>query len=217
MPTLPPPASRAIETLRYLPGVRGAALTGSWARGDAAQGSDVDLLVLCGENHFEATWHEGVLIETSYTTYEHALEKLAKTPMEPYRWLDAKILFDDGGLADLMRTARSTYACYTTPESEKRRLAHWLRSLELKLSAAGNDALKVRFFTATNAWILLEAVWAVNNRPMPPTATAYRLCPQLDCIPFPHWFEELFHENETHRAEATRKIISWAVERLENN
>jgi len=81
--------------------------------------------------------------------------------------------------------------------------------------AAEHDALKMRYLVSTNAWILLEAVWAANDRPMPPTATAYRRYTQLGCVPFPGWFEELFHENDAHRMEATRRIIAWAAERLE--
>ena len=222
MPPLPPAASQAIESLRCMPGVRGVALTGSWATGCAAEGSDVDLLVLCGENRFEASHEQGILIEISCTTYERALEKLCKSPMEPYRWLEAKILFDDDGLAELIRAARDAYESYRTPAGERCRLAHWLRSLELKLSSAGNDAnalcaghMKERYLAATNAWILLEAVWAANNRPMPPTATAYRLYPQLGQVLFPGWFEALFHEDNAKRLEATRQIIAWALERLE--
>ena len=222
MPPLPPAASQAIEDLRRTPGVRGVALTGSWAGGCATEGSDVDLLVLCGENRFEAFYRQGVLIEISHTTYERALEKLGQSPMEPYRWLEAKILFGDGGLAELIRAARGAYESYRAPAGEKRCLAHWLRSLELKLSAAGNDAnalyaghMKERYLAATNAWILLEAIWAINDRPMPPTATVYRLYPQLEQVPFPGWFEALFHEDNAKRLEATRQIIAWAVERLE--
>jgi len=212
---LPPPAAQAIEALRRQPGVRGVALTGSWATGCATEGSDVDLLVLCAENRFDASLEQGVLIETGYITYEHALEKLAQSPMEAYRWLEAKLIFDDGGLAGLIRAAREAYEGYRTPEGEKRRLAHWLCSLELKLSSAGNDALKARYLAATNAWKLLEAVWAANDRPMPPTSTAYRLYLQLEQVPFPGWFEELFHENDRNRTEAAHKIIAWATERLE--
>ena len=217
MPPLPAAATQAIEDLRRTPGVRGAALTGSWAGGYATGGSDVDLLILCGENRFEVTNQRGVLMEIIYTTYEYAMERLTQTPMETYRWLEAKILFDDGGLTELIRAARKAYESYTTPESEKRRLAHWLRSLELKLAAAeqAGDALKMRYLVATNAWILLEAVWAANDRPMPPTATAYKLYSQLERVPFLGWFEALFHENDVKRMDAARQIIAWAMERLE--
>jgi len=215
MPQFPPGAGQAIEELRRMPGARGAALTGSWAGGYAAEGSDVDLLVLCDENRFEASLREGVLVEIGYTTLEQALEKLAKNPMEAYRWLEAEILFDDGGVAGVIRAAREAYESYRAPAGEKRRLAHWLRSLELKLGATGGDALKMRYLVFTNAWILLEAVWAVNDCPMPPTATAYRLYTQLECVPFSGWFEKLFHENDVRRIEATRQIIAWATARLE--
>jgi len=213
----PFPAARVLEDLCRSPGVRGVALTGSWARGDATEGSDVDLLVLCGENRFDAAWHGGLLVETSRFTYEHALEKLGAIPMEAYRWLDARVLFDDGGLADLARAAREIYEAYRTPEREKRRLAHWLRSLALKLAAAegAGDTLKARYLAATNAWVLLEAVWAVNDRPMPPCAAAYRLWPALEDAPFPGWFEELFHLDEGRRAGAVHRVIAWAAERLE--
>jgi len=215
MPQLPPGAARAIEELRRMAGVRGAALTGSWAGGCSTEGSDVDLLVLCDENRFEASLRQGVLVEIGYTTYGQALEKLARNPMEAYRWLEAEILFDDGGMAEVIRAAREAYENYKTPEREKRRLAHWLRSLELKLGAVGGDALKTRYLVSTNAWILLEGVWAANDCPMPPTATAYRRYTQLECVPFSGWFEELFHENDVRRIEATGQIIAWAIARLE--
>ena len=219
MPQLPACTSQAIDDLRRMPGIRGAALTGSWAGGCAAEGSDVDLLALCGENRFEAAWRQGVLVETIYTTYDRALDKLAQTPMEAYRWLDAKIIFDDGGLAALIRAAREACEGYRAPEAEKRRLSHWLRSLKLKLAAAeqAGDALKIRYLTSTNAWKLLEAVWAANDRPMPPAATAFRHYSRLKCVPFPGWFEDLFHEDDVKRIEAARRIIAWAAERLENN
>jgi len=201
-----------VAQLREDESVRGVLLNGSWAEGCATPGSDLDLLVLCNEDRFIAEWVDGRLVETHYCTETNAHDKLAQTPMEIYRYLGAKIQFDRGGLAELIGIAEEIYRDYKTPEQERRRLAHWMTSAALKLRVAieTGDTLKANYIAATNAWKLMEATWAVNNRPMPPSSTAFRRQGALEPVPFSGWFEALFSQD----LEATLRCFTWAAEQL---
>jgi len=208
---------REVERLRQDPVVLGVMLTGSFAVGCAAPESDLDLYVLCGEERFAADWVEGVLVETSFTTPASARAKLRAAPMETYRWQDAKLLYDPQGLlAGLALEARQAYETYAPPEALRRRLAHWLVSLDLKLSAALaiGDLLKGSYLASTNAWILLEAMWTANGRPIPPSGTAYRAYGQLAHFPCATWFRDLFEGTTEQRAAHARSMIAWLVPRL---
>ncbi|MCL2447130.1 MAG: hypothetical protein FWD06_10230 [Oscillospiraceae bacterium] len=194
------------------PAMQGVLLNGSWAAGCAAPQADLDLLVLCDENRFAAQWIDGVLVETHYCTAKHAREKLACNPMEVYRYLGAKLQFDCGGLTKLIALAEQIYRDYRTPEHEKQRLAHWMVTAELKLRTAmkSGNTLQANYIASTNAWPLLEAIWAINNRPMPPQSTAFRLRDELKLVPFPRWFEMIF----SHDTQAMHNCITWAKEQL---
>ncbi|MCL2194453.1 MAG: nucleotidyltransferase domain-containing protein [Oscillospiraceae bacterium] len=158
------------------PAVQGVLLNGSWAGGCATPQSDLDLLVLCDEDRFTAQWVGNVLVETHYFTVQTAREKLAQNPMEVYRYLGASVQFDRGALAELTTLAEQQYQQYRTPEHERRRLAHWMATAELKLRTAleNGNVLQANYIASANAWPLLEATWAINNRPMPPQSMAFR-------------------------------------------
>jgi len=194
------------------PAVQGVLLNGSWAAGCAAPQSDLDLLVLCDENRFAAEWVSGVLVETHYYTAQTARETLERKPMEVYRYLGAKVQFDRGQLAQLIALAEQMYCNYRTPVHECQRLAHWMTTAELKLCAAleNNNTLLASYIASTNAWPLLEAVWAINNRPMPPQSTAFRLWDELELAPFSQWFEMIF----SHDTQAILDCITWVKEQL---
>ena len=203
-----------LARLQAGPDVLGVMLIGSFAGGYATEHSDVDLYVLCGHDAFEADWVDGILVERTIATPETARKAIAEAAMEPYRWQGAKILHDPQGLlAGLAEEARQAYAAYTPPERLKWRIGHWLLSLELKLSAAveSGDALKTAYLAATNAWMLLEAVWAVNGRPMPPTGTAYQTYQALERIPCADWFPGMFEGTLEQRTAHMKNIIKWAL------
>ena len=201
-----------VEALRKDESVQGVLLNGSWAEGCAAPGSDLDLLVLCGENRFAAEWVDGLLVETHYCTEARARESLSRNPMEIYRYLGAEIQFDRGGLAELIVLAEQTFRDYKTPEQERRRLAHWMASAALKLRVAieTQDTLQANYIASTNAWKLMEAVWAVNDCPMPPSSTAFRRRNDLARVPFSGWFEMLFAQD----TQAALRCFAWAAEQL---
>jgi len=207
-----PELQRRVKALREDDTVQGVLLNGSWAVGCATPQSDLDLLALCGEDRFTAEWAEGLPVETHRVTMQTAREKLSRNPMEVYRYLEAEIQFDRGGLAELIQLAEEIYEAYRTPEPERRRLAHWMASVELKLRAAiqMQDRLRQNYIASTNAWPFLEAVWAVNNRPMPPASTVFRLQNMLAHVPFEGWFEALF----LHDIQAALACFVWAKEQL---
>jgi len=203
-----------LERLKQDENVLGVMLIGSFAGGYATEHSDLDLYVLREHDGFEVEWIDGVMVEYTIAAPDTARKVIAEVPMEAYRWQGAKILHDPQGLlAALAEQARQAYEAYAPPERLQWRIAHWLVSFELKLAAAlaAGDACKAGYLAATNAWMLLEAVWAVNNRPMPPTGTAYQLYQTLERVPCAGWFEGMFRGTIEQRAAHMRSIIKWAL------
>ena len=68
--------NRELEKLTGDKTVSGVLLTGSAACGCASENSDVDVIVLCDRHCFETHFTDGILVETSFKTYEYAVEKL---------------------------------------------------------------------------------------------------------------------------------------------
>ncbi len=185
---------RELESLTNDIAVSGVLLTGSVACGCASENSDIDIIVLCDRHCFETHFTDGILVETSFVTYEYAVEKLGAEPMDVYHYLDAEIALDrDGRLSEIMAIAKQKYENYRTPQKVRNSLYHWLMTVKIKLETA--DALKKRYLAHINAWKVLEAVWAVNNKPMPPAGTAYRKRGELQTVPCENWFEKLFSED----------------------
>lgn len=186
--------NRELKKLSNDRAVSGVLLTGSVACGCASENSDVDIIALCDRHCFETHFTDGILVETSFMTYEYAAEKLNAEPMDVYHYLDAEIAFDrDGRLSEIMALAKQKYENYRTPQKVMGGLYHWLMTVKIKLETA--DALKKRYLAHINAWKILEAVWAVNDKPMPPASTAYRKRGELRTVPCENWFEKLFSED----------------------
>ena len=205
---------RELARLQADSSVLGVMLIGSLAGGYATEYSDVDLYILCDRDAFEADWIDGVLVERTFATPETARRKIDEAPMEAYRWQNAQLIHDPQGLlAGLAEGARQAYEAYTPPERLKWHIAHWLVTLELKLTAAleSGDLLKASYLASTNAWMLLEAMWAVNSRPMPPSGTAYQLYQALERVPCADWFPGIFQGTLEQRAAHTRSLITWAL------
>ena len=212
--------ARETRRLQQDAAVLGVMLTGSFAGDYAAQNSDIDLYILGREDRFTADWVDGVMVEISFATPASARTKLHSTPMEVYRWQGAKILHDPQGLlAELAEEARQVYETYAPPEDLRQSIAHWLVSLELKLSAAlaEGDMLKAGYLASTNAWKLLEAMWTVNRKPTPPASAVFRGYAGLRQTPCETWFQDLFEGTVEQRATHELRIISWLVPKLKGN
>lgn len=155
--------------------ISGLMVSGSVARGDAAEGSDLDLYVLlkqgCSREFYTGNY-SGILLEIKYADYDKALDKLSRNSMEMYNYLDGRILYDPEGLMQkLSDIATENYNGYRSSRKDRKETAHWLLSAKTKMEAADSagDSLKASFVASTTSYKILEAFWHVNDKPMPPS------------------------------------------------
>lgn len=188
--------------------VGGVILMGSVAYGTATDDSDLDILVLCDKDEFVTKYVDGILVEIHFQKFETLLKKLESNPMEVYKYLYSKVIFDNGKFTELLNKAKEIYTNYTTPEKEREGIVYWLSSVKIKLLSAikSGDITKLSYLISINTWKVLEGVWAVNNKPMPPSSLAYNTYNKLD-LPLENWFEKLFVGDVFARAETMIKVI----------
>jgi len=202
-----------IEALKKDQSICGVLLSGSLAYEKATEYSDIDLIVLSNKNEFVSHRVEGILIEEHFHTYEKLVDGLDKKTAEVYKYIYSKILFDDGRLTDLIKKAQFLYDHYKTPLEEKGKINYWLTTVKDKLNGAisNNDSLKTSYLLSTNTWEVLKGVWAVNDKPMPPSSIAFAFYHSLEAIPFDKWFESLFDKDINLRVESMIRIIDWII------
>lgn len=188
--------------------IQSVILMGSVAYGLATDDSDLDILVLCDRDDFVSKYVDGVLVEIHYQKHKTLKRKLESNSMEIYKCLYSKVIFDNGKYAELYDMANKLYNNYITPEKEKESIKYWLSSTKIKLLSAikTKDALKASYLIATNTWKVLEGIWAMNNKPMPPSSIVYNTYNKLE-FPLESWFEGLFVGGTFSRADTMIKII----------
>ena len=112
-----------------------------------------------------SSWRSSVLTSISP-------ERLEDRPMEVYRYLDGRVLYDpEDRLAVLADNARKRFEDYRTTEREKEHLAYWLRRARTKAIASreAGDSLRAAFVVSTSSW----QIWKPSG---PPTT---RRCPRV--------------------------------------
>lgn len=194
--------------------ITGIMLMGSVACGTASPSSDLDIMVLCNRNEFSTEYIDGILVEYLYLTYESAKAKLCDNDMDVYHYLSSRIDLDrDGRFSELREYALIKYKSYTTDPKIKSQIHHWLISTKIKLASAVNNENEtmMNFITATSSWKVLEAVWAVNDKPMPPSGSIARFLKDLHTVPFDKWFSLMFCGNSLLRTDTILKIIDWVL------
>ena len=193
--------------------IEGVLLSGSVAVGAATEFSDLDIIVLGRKDDFVSQEIDSILVEIHYTTYDSAINKLKNNPMEVYKYLDAKIEYDNGKVQEIITYAANIYKNYHVPLKVQNEIAYWLKSLKLKLESAFSkqDLLLVSYLVATNTWKVLEGIWAINQKPIPPSSSLYRRYVELELIPCPNWFEELLMENPENRGRIMIDCIDWIL------
>lgn len=201
-----------VDILKQYKTIHSVILLGSVAYGLATEDSDLDILVLCDKDEFITKCVNGVLVEIHYQKYKTLRKKLESNPMDVYKYIYSKIIFDDGKFAKLFDEANEIYNKYKTPEKEKESIIYWLSSTKSKLLSAikSDDIVKMAYLVATNTWKVLEGVWAVNNKPMPPSSIAFNTHDKLD-FSLENWFEGLFIGDIFSRANTMIKIIDLII------
>lgn len=196
--------------------VEGVLVNGSVAVGTATELSDLDVLVFGQKEAFEPRIIDGVTVEIQYITLNRAVERLQCNPMEVYKYLDAKIGYDCGKMQEIIAYAESVFAEYCVSKQEQREITYWLKSTKLKLESAflKNDMLCIAYLTATNTWKVLEGIWAVNQKPMPPSSSLYRRYTDLAITPCENWFERLLADDVCGRGKTMLVYIDWILQRL---
>jgi predicted nucleotidyltransferase len=209
----------ALIEVRRDPEVIGLMLMGSVARGDAFPTSDLDLFLLLSDDvrrDFHVDLREGILVERKYADTRLAKGKLETRPMEVYAYLDSRLLYDPKGrFQELAECARRRFEVYRTPAEEKRYLAHCLRSARVKLRAAtdAGDEFRAAYVVGMTTWFALEAVWAVNDRPLPPGGALLAQFAGLPMLPldFHTWLRRFFAGPAATRVQAMAEIIDWLL------
>lgn len=210
-----------VGELKRDPDVRGVLLTGSRARGDARPGSDIDLLVLVAskpERTFISETLNGVLVERHVRDMEGARARLSARPVELYSYLDGRVRHDpDGLLAELVEAAKERFSGYRVSDGEKQAIFYWLKSASLKLrtARAAGDTLKMGYYASTNSWKVLEGLWALNDKPVPPAGAVWAHLPDLTLRPerLEASLKQMFTGTTDERAGRTLELIDWVLER----
>lgn len=199
---------KEIELLQQDKSIRGIMVIGSVAYGTATDDSDLDILVLCDKDEFVSKYVDNILVEIHFQKHMTMKKRLESNSMEVYKYIYSKIIIDDGEIAQLSAEAHEIYNNYKTPNKEKENIVYWLSATKSKLLSAikNNDVIKVSYLVATNTWKVLEGVWAINNKPIPPSSLTFNTHNILS-FPLDNWFEDLFVEDILSRANTMIKII----------
>ena len=196
--------------------VEGVLLNGSVAVGTATELSDLYMIVLCNEIKFVSEVIDDVLVEIHYITYDKAIKRLNNYPMEVYKYLDAKIAYDNGKLKEIITCAENIFYHYCVSEKEKREIVYWLNSIRLKLNSAFSkqDILLISYLVSTNLWKVLEGIWALNQKPVPPSSSLYRRYRDLNFIPCPDWFDSLLMGDIESKGRMMMYSIDWILNEM---
>ena len=202
---------KELQILKKNEKVEAVLLIGSVAYGTATDDSDLDLIVISNEDRFESKYIENILVEIHFHKYRTLLNRLENNPVEVYKYLYSKIIFDNGQLEKLIAKAKEIYNSYCAPDKEKEEICYWLSATKIKLLSAinSNDEMKVSYLLSTNTWQVLEGVWAKNNKPMPPSSIAFVKNNELSCVPCDNWLSELLVGNNLSRANYMIDTIDW--------
>ncbi|MCU5715792.1 nucleotidyltransferase domain-containing protein [Bacillus cereus] len=199
--------------------VNGFMLIGSVARGDAYPDSDLDFYILLEEGQkkkFHSETREGILVEYKCADVNQILVNFKNNPMELYSFLEGEILFDKSGdLKKLKEIAISEFENYRVSSDKVKGVSHWLHSSLIKIQSAlkANDELKALYIVQTSTWTLLEGIWAINNKPIPPAGSVLKYSKTLSIVPvnFEDYINRLFLGDTKDRIKVVIELIEWVL------
>ncbi|HDR7795664.1 TPA: nucleotidyltransferase domain-containing protein [Bacillus luti] len=202
--------------------VNGFMLIGSVARGDAYPESDLDLYILLKDGQkkeFHAEIRDGILVEYKYANFNQIQVNFKNNPMELYSFLEGRILFDKiGELKKLKEAATYEFENYRVSSDKVEGISHWLHSSLMKINSAlkANDELKASYIVHTSTWTLLEGIWAVNNKPVPPAGSVLKYIQTLSNRPinFDELINKVFKGNTPEWISSAVFLIEWVLMNL---
>ncbi|GLV55370.1 DNA polymerase subunit beta [Dictyobacter sp. S3.2.2.5] len=200
----------------------GVLLTGSVARGDAVEGTDLDLRFILKpgiKREFRSEVRQGVVVEQGYTDEASAQAKLKADAMQVYAYLDGRILYDPQGvLACLKEQAQQRFDGYRLPEQERVKIITWLESSRFKIQLAlkAGQQVKAAFVSGTVSWQIIEGLWAANDRPLPPNSSIWPHLKDLTLGPpdVEEQLTQLFCSETPQRIQLTLNLLSWILSQL---
>ncbi|MBG9718973.1 nucleotidyltransferase domain-containing protein [Bacillus mycoides] len=204
--------------------VTGCMLIGSVARGDAYPDSDLDLYILLEDGQkkrFYSETREDILVEYKSADFNLIQVNFKNNPMELYSFLEGKFLFDKSGeLKKLKEIAKHEFENYRVSSDKVKGVSHWLHSSLIKIKTAlkAEDELKASYIVQTSTWTLLEGIWAINNKPVPPAGSVLKYIETLSKVPtnFAGFINKLFLGDTTERISSAIFLIEWVLLNLEN-
>ncbi|ENQ3111100.1 nucleotidyltransferase domain-containing protein [Bacillus sp. JAS102] len=204
--------------------VNGLILIGSVARGDAYPESDLDFYILLEDGQkkkFHSEMREDILVEYKGADFNQIQVNFKNNPMELYSFLEGKILFDKSGeLKKLKEIATYEFENYRVSIDKMKGISHWLHSSLIKIQSAlkANDELKASYIVHTSTWTLVEGIWAINNKPVPPAGSVLRYIQTLPNIPIhlDELLNKLFLGDTTERIRSVIFLIEWVLHNQEN-
>ncbi|MES5955536.1 nucleotidyltransferase domain-containing protein [Bacillus fungorum] len=213
-----------VAEIFFIDKVTGCLLIGSVARGDAYPDSDLDLYILLEDGQkkkFHSETREDILVEYKYADVNQILVNFNNNPMELYSFLEGKILFDKSGeLEKLKEIATYEFENYRVSSDKVKGISHWLHSSLIKIQSAlkAHDELKASYIVHTSTWTLLEGIWAINNKPVPPAGSVLRYIQTLPNKPIhlDELLNKLFLGDTTERIPVANFLIEWVLHNLKN-
>lgn len=188
-------------------------LTGSVARNEANETSDLDLLLVTNNSKdFQEKEIDGIVVEIKSNTLDGFIKKMDEKPMNIYQWLDAKIIFGDKEILNkLQKHAQKIMSSYESPEF----LRKWLESVRIKILAAkeNGDNLNLGFQTSNILWKIVEGFYILNKEPLPPATTAFRRISTLKNLPddFINLWNKTLKGDLEERSDATLELLNFLL------
>lgn len=190
-------------------------VTGSVAREEQTDNSDLDLLVISKEKQpVEEKLIDGIVVEIKTNTTDGFIQKMKDEPMNVYQWFDAKVIFDKNYSTEkVVSEAKNIYDYYTPDPKEIAGVKKWLESAKIKIESAkeSNDELALGFNVSNILWQVVRGLYLLNNRPVPPSTTAFRKINDLERLPddFDKLWSDSLTQNLKIKTRATLKILDF--------
>lgn len=192
-------------------------VTGSVARDEHTEKSDLDLLLIAKEKQpFKEKLIDEITVEVKIDTVDGFIQKMKDDPMNVYQWLDAKVVFEKDNVSEeIINEAKNIYDNYSPDPKEIVGVKKWLESAKIKIESAqvNNDELALGFNISNILWQIVRGLYLVNNKPVPPSTTAFRRIKDMGKLPdnFDDLWKKMLTGNLNERHSATLKIINYII------